>query len=65
MLNIIETEETLIAEYRSEKFGVRKKPAVAVIGPAAEKLSLILGISNDLGLFAARSGVSTVRIRKN
>jgi aldehyde:ferredoxin oxidoreductase len=51
----IATEESLMARY-----GQGKKPAVAAIGPAAEKLSLISGISNDLGRYAARSGVGAV-----
>jgi aldehyde:ferredoxin oxidoreductase len=37
-----------------------KRPQVACIGPAAEKLSLISGISNDNGRFAARSGLGAV-----
>lgn len=51
----IESEEILKAEYTG-----KKRPAVAVIGPAAEGLSLISGISNDSGRFAARSGVGAV-----
>jgi aldehyde:ferredoxin oxidoreductase len=43
-----------------EDYGQAKKPSVAVIGPAGEKLSLISGISNDLGRYAARSGVGAV-----
>lgn len=38
----------------------KKQPAVAVIGPAAEHVSLISGISNDGGRYAARSGVGAV-----
>ena len=38
----------------------KKKPVVAVIGPAAEKLSLISGICNDRGRIAARSGGGAV-----
>ncbi len=34
--------------------------AVACIGPAGERLSLIAGISNDRGRFAARSGLGAV-----
>ena len=40
--------------------GKQKKPAVAVIGQAAEKLSLISGICNDSGRIAARSGCGAV-----
>jgi len=52
----IESEELLMAEY-SEK---GKKPSVAVIGEAGEKLSLISGINNAGGRIAARSGVGAV-----
>ncbi len=52
----VETEEILINEHT---FG-NKKPSVAVIGEAAEKLSLISGICNDKGRIAARSGVGAV-----
>jgi aldehyde:ferredoxin oxidoreductase len=38
----------------------KKKPAVAVIGTSAEKLSLISGICNDGGRIAARSGGGAV-----
>ncbi len=54
-LDAIEAEERLIKENWK-----KKKPAAAVIGPSAEKLSLISGISNDLGRYAARSGVGAV-----
>ncbi len=37
-----------------------KKPEIAVIGTAGEKLSLISGICNDGGRIAARSGVGAV-----
>jgi aldehyde:ferredoxin oxidoreductase len=50
----IVTEEILIS--RSQK----KKPAVACIGTAGEKLSLISGICNDRGRIAARSGLGAV-----
>lgn len=56
----IESEETLIAENTK-----KKKPAVAVIGTAAEKLSLISGICNDGGRIAARSGGGAVMGSKN
>jgi aldehyde:ferredoxin oxidoreductase len=51
----IETEEVLLSRWPEGK-----KPAIAAIGQAAEKLSLISGISNDLGRYAARSGVGAV-----
>jgi len=51
----VETEEML-----QEAFFDKRKPAVAVIGQAAENLSLISGISNDKGRMAARSGVGAV-----
>ena len=54
-LDAVESEERLVAECWAAK-----KPAVAAIGPAAERLSLISGISNDLGRYAARSGVGAV-----
>jgi aldehyde:ferredoxin oxidoreductase len=54
-LDAVEAEEALLRDC-----GDKKKPAVAVIGPAGERLSLIAGISNDLGRFAARSGVGAV-----
>ncbi|MFC2036143.1 aldehyde ferredoxin oxidoreductase family protein [Chloroflexota bacterium] len=50
----IETEETLFREIGDPK--VR----IASIGPAAEKLSLISGICNDGGRYAARAGVGAV-----
>lgn len=54
-LDTVEAENRLIADTWE-----KKRPAVAVIGPAGEKLSLIAGISNDRGRFAARSGVGAV-----
>ena len=51
----IETEEALRAAWRGAK-----RPAIATIGPAAEKLSLIAGISNDGGRYAGRSGLGAV-----
>ncbi len=51
----VETENLL-----EEKHKGKKKPAIAVIGPAAEKLSLISGICNDRGRIAARSGCGAV-----
>jgi aldehyde:ferredoxin oxidoreductase len=53
-LDTVETEKALI------KQAPCKKPRVACIGPAGEKLSLISGISNDLGRMAARSGLGAV-----
>ncbi len=51
----IETEEMLIADLTE-----KRKPKVACIGPAGEKMSRISGISNDLGRMAARSGLGAV-----
>jgi len=59
-LDAIEAERRLIADAPG-----RKTPAVAVIGPAGEKRSLIAGISNDGGRYAARSGVGAVMGSKN
>lgn len=53
----LQSEEALLERF-ARKSG--KRPAVAAIGPAAEKLSLISGISNDRGRYAARSGVGAV-----
>jgi len=53
-MDTVETEKALI-----KKAGC-KRPRVACIGPAGEKLSLISGISNDLGRMAARSGLGAV-----
>lgn len=49
----IETEEILKKQYG-------QKAAVAVIGPAGEKVSLIAGVCNDKGRIAARSGLGAV-----
>lgn len=54
-LDAIEAEERLAAD-----FGGGARPAIACIGPAAERLSLISGISNDGGRYAARSGLGAV-----
>lgn len=54
-LDAIESEEVI-----SGAWAAKKKPAIATIGTAAEKLSLISGISNDGGRYAARSGVGAV-----
>jgi aldehyde:ferredoxin oxidoreductase len=51
----VEAEEILVQENKKQK-----KPRVAVIGAAGEKLSLISGICNDGGRIAARSGVGAV-----
>lgn len=51
----VETEEAIFASWKGAK-----KPAMAAIGYAAENLSLISGISNDGGRYAARSGVGAV-----
>ncbi len=53
-MDTVETEKALIKQADC------KKPRVACIGPAGEKLSLISGISNDLGRMAARSGLGAV-----
>jgi aldehyde:ferredoxin oxidoreductase len=55
-----ETEEILLA--RKPK---GQKPAVACIGPAGEKRSLIAGICHDFGRFAARAGLGAVMGSKN
>ncbi len=47
-------------EYLEEIHHGKRKPAIAVIGPSAEKLSLISGICNDKGRIAARSGCGAV-----
>lgn len=58
-MDTVETE-TLLAG------GVKgKKAAVAAIGPAGEKASLIAGIANDGGRMAARSGLGAVMGSKN
>lgn len=54
-LDAVETEDLL-----EEKHLKPKKPSIAVIGTAAENLSLISGICNDRGRIAARSGVGAV-----
>ena len=56
----IETEDALIEKYKG-----KKKAAVACIGKAGEKLSLIAGIVNDRGRLAARSGLGAVMGSKN
>jgi len=54
-MDAIATEEKLIADLTR-----KRKPKVACIGPAGEKLSLISGVSNDMGRMAARSGLGAV-----
>jgi aldehyde:ferredoxin oxidoreductase len=54
-LDAVEAEKDLKTECKKSK-----KPSVAVIGTAAEKLSFISGIVNDGGRIAARSGVGAV-----
>lgn len=51
----VETEEILISRAQG-----KKKPAVACIGTAGERLSLISGVCNDRGRIAARSGLGAV-----
>ena len=50
----VETEEILLENYKG------KKPVVACIGMAGEKLSYMAGVSNDKGRMAARSGLGAV-----
>ena len=52
-MGAIEAEKKFKDEYG-------KKTSVALIGPSAEKLSLISGICNEHGRLAARSGVGAV-----
>jgi aldehyde:ferredoxin oxidoreductase len=52
----VETEDAIRKDLGDEKGQFR----IACIGPAAERLSLISGISNDKGRFAARSGLGSV-----
>jgi aldehyde:ferredoxin oxidoreductase len=58
-LDAIESEERLGLAHPGAAPGL-KKPAIAVIGQGGERLSLISGISNDLGRYAARAGVGAV-----
>jgi len=51
-----ETEDLIRRELGDEKAQFK----IACIGPAGEKLSLISGISNDKGRYAARSGLGAV-----
>jgi aldehyde:ferredoxin oxidoreductase len=52
--------DTLATERILLKDAGCRRPHVACIGPAGEKLSLIAGISNDRGRIAARSGLGAV-----
>lgn len=54
-MDATEAEETISRDARR-----KKKPCVALIGQAGEKLSLISGICNEGGRIAARSGVGAV-----
>lgn len=56
-LDATETEKSLHSDLDDK---CRKRPCVACIGPAGEKLSLISGICNEGGRIAARSGVGAV-----
>ena len=56
-LDAVEAEKAL---HRDLDPICRKKPCVACIGTAGEKLSLISGICNEGGRIAARSGVGAV-----
>jgi aldehyde:ferredoxin oxidoreductase len=59
-LDAVEAENLLEEKHRG-----KKNPSVAVIGTAAENLSLIAGICNDRGRIAARSGCGAVMGSKN
>ena len=54
-MDAVAAEEKLIEDNKKDK-----KPSVAVIGTAGEKISLISGICNEGGRIAARSGVGAV-----
>ena len=56
----LDATETELALHRDLDDKCRKKPCVACIGQAGEKLSLISGICNEGGRIAARSGVGAV-----
>lgn len=53
-------QDTIATEAALRSETAEKRLRVACIGPASERLSLISGISNDGGRFAARSGVGAV-----
>ena len=54
-LDTIEAEQMLIADNTD-----KKKPCVALIGQAGEKMSYLAGICNEEGRIAARSGLGAV-----
>ncbi|MCQ2603111.1 MAG: hypothetical protein MJ193_04190, partial [Clostridia bacterium] len=54
-LDTVEAEKKMIEDH-----WVKKKPRVAVIGEAGEKLSYMSGVCNDFGRIAARSGLGAV-----
>lgn len=54
-MDAVETEDYLVSRPRG-----KKRPSVACIGTAGEKLSLISGICNERGRIAARSGLGAV-----
>lgn len=56
----LDATEAELALHRDLDPTCRKKPCVACIGQAGEKLSLISGICNEGGRIAARSGVGAV-----
>ena len=56
-MDAVEAENTLHADLDPV---CRKRPCIACIGPAGEKISLISGICNEGGRIAARSGVGAV-----
>ena len=56
-LDAVEAERRLHAELDGQS---AKRPCIALIGPAGEKLSFISGICNEEGRIAARSGVGAV-----
>jgi aldehyde:ferredoxin oxidoreductase len=57
----VETEDLIRKELGDEK----EQYKIGCIGPGGEKLSLIAGICNDKGRYAARSGVGAVMGSKN
>lgn len=56
-LDAVDAEDRL---HRDLDGGSQKRPCIALIGTAGEKLSLISGICNEGGRIAARSGVGAV-----
>lgn len=59
-LDATQTEECL-----TQDACIKKKPRIAAIGRAGEKLSLMAGICTDAGRIAARSGLGAVMGSKN